>query len=217
MFLLFQVKFFSRICGTSGMLKISKIGLQLTRCLFTDERLNQLTWKGIKGCTNVPFMNFIKTRNMFFKIIHLADNCCSAKDSDAFLQNSAIKHSGQRMKRNSSAIKIINPKKKKIETEKESSTENEDKEILEEETNEGLQDGFHELDDKENKIDDTPDTTNRSIKASKTVTVLSDVKISNKTTDLKHTTKMMNISSDDLLLSQVFEQNEECNKITNSD
>lgn len=53
--------------------------------------------------------------------------------------------------------------------------------------------------------DDTPDTTNRSIKASKTVTVLSDVKISNKTTDLKHTTKMMNISSDDLLLSQVFE------------
>lgn len=65
--------------------------------------------------------------------------------------------------------------------------------------------------------DDTPDTTNRSIKASKTVTVLSDVKISNKTTDLKHTTKMMNISSDDLLLSQVFEQNEECNKITNSD
>lgn len=62
-----------------------------------------------------------------------------------------------------------------------------------------------------------PDTTNRSIKASKTVTVLSDVKISNKTTDLKHTTKMMNISSDDLLLSQVFEQNEECNKITNSD
>ncbi|CAH1641894.1 unnamed protein product [Spodoptera littoralis] len=224
------VKKFSRICGTSGMLKISKIGLQLTRCLFTDELLNQLTWKGIKGCTKVPFMNFIKTRNLFFKIIHLADKCCSAKDSDVFLQNSAIKHSGQRMKRNSSAMKIINPKKNKIEIEKKTSTENEDpssnnletiiintpdKEIHEEEANELLRDGFRGLDDKENKIDDTPDTKNRSIKAPKTVTVLSDVKISNKTTDSKHETKMMNVSSYDL--RQVFEQNEECNKITNSD
>lgn len=61
-------------------------------------------------------------------------------------------------------MKIINLKKKKIETEKKTATENEDpssnkletiiihtsdKEILDEEINEGLQDG---IDDKENKI-----------------------------------------------------------------
>lgn len=64
-------------------------------------------------------------------------------------------------------MKIINPKKKKIETENKTTTENEDpssnnletiiihtsdKEIHEEETNEGLRDGFRGLDDKENKI-----------------------------------------------------------------
>lgn len=59
--------------------------------------------------------------------------------------------------------------------------------------------------------DDTPDTRNRSIIASKTVTVLSDVKINNKTIDSKHETKMMNVS-DDLLLCTVFEKNAECNK-----
>lgn len=55
--------------------------------------------------------------------------------------------------------------------------------------------------------DDTPDTENPSTKASKTVTVLSDVKINNKMVDLKHETKMMNVSSDDLLLSPVFKKN----------
>lgn len=97
-YILFQVKKFSTISGTSGHNKISKIGLQISKSSFTDELLNHFTWRGIKGCSKPPFMPYINIRNCFYKIIRLADNSCTALEADSFLQNSAIKHSGQRIK-----------------------------------------------------------------------------------------------------------------------
>lgn len=92
-------KVFPNLYGTSGMAKISKVGLPVIKCFIKDELLSQYTWKGIKGSTKMAFVQYVKIRELFYKVAHLADKSCTFSDSDSFIQNSAIKHSGQRLKR----------------------------------------------------------------------------------------------------------------------
>ncbi|XP_073952925.1 uncharacterized protein isoform X2 [Choristoneura fumiferana] len=90
---------FSKISGTNGMQTLRKFGIFLMSHIIKDECLHLCSWKGIKGCQKIPFVKFIRVRELIFKVVSLADKTCTYKDVDAFLQQSVIKHSNQRLKR----------------------------------------------------------------------------------------------------------------------
>lgn len=89
----------SRVCGTSGCLKLNKVGLMLFKHMFEDELINKYTWRGVSGTNKLAFVQLGNTRKLLYEVLVLADKNCTLIDVDSFLQNSALKHSGQRIKR----------------------------------------------------------------------------------------------------------------------
>lgn len=95
----FKVQILSKVCGTCGSLKLNKVGMTLFHFMFSDDVISNYTWRGISGSNKLAFFQYHNTRKLIFKVLLLADKNCSYIDVDAFLQNSAIKHCSQRLKR----------------------------------------------------------------------------------------------------------------------
>nr|XP_053605162.1 uncharacterized protein LOC128672203 [Plodia interpunctella] len=93
------VEKFLKVCDRRSSMTLKSDGLFLLSHIITDQCLNMCVWKGIKGYSKVPFVNFINMREFIFKVINQADETCSRKDVDIFLQHTAIKSSYQRLKR----------------------------------------------------------------------------------------------------------------------
>lgn len=64
-----------------------------------DELISNYSWRGISGSNKLAFANLKNTRRLFYKVFALADRSCSYIEVDSWLQNRAIKHCSQRIRR----------------------------------------------------------------------------------------------------------------------